>query len=78
VKLLSQVKMKKLNRISEFWKCELYLPPFMNRYNPFLDVTSISYNPLKISGLQDSVEEINCNHELHFVGKKRLLEIIAK
>lgn len=78
MKLLSQAKMKKLDEISKFWKCELYLPPFLDTCNPFLDVTSISYNPLKISSLQDSVEEINCNHELHFVGKKRLLEIMAK
>ena len=78
MKLLSKAKMKKLDEISKFWKCELYLPPFLDTCNPFLDVTSIAYNPLKMSSLQDSVEEIKCDYNLCFVGKKRLLEIIAK
>ena len=79
MKFLSQNKIDKLKKLGDQYNCPIYLPPFLGRHNPFLDVSKISHDAVKIMHLQELVEEaIGCDYEIHFVGKKRFMEITPK
>lgn len=73
--VLSKDKVDKLIKLGDECDCPLHLPPLLGRFNPFFDMSKILCSSDRGMKIISEVEKLNCGYRIHFVNKKKLMEI---
>jgi hypothetical protein len=73
--ILCSIKMAQLDSIALKHKCELFLPPFQNRNNPFYVI--VKKESHKIKKIMRDIEKNEFNYSKHNIKNKVYIEILG-